>query len=169
MQSGLLKNGSKKPVLRIDDRLIHGQVVVGWGERLGFRRIILAHDESAENEDLKQLYLSLMPPEINGFILSIENTAKYLSEVEILSKTMIITETINDSLKLIKLGLEVESIIIGGLHHRPGSRELLSYVFIDEERTREISKLLKLGIKVNCQDLPDNTPFIINDKTLGLE
>ncbi len=169
MYSGILKSGAKKPVLRIDDRLIHGQVVVGWGERLGFRRIILAHNESAENEDLRQLYRSLMPPEINGLILSLENTIKYLSETELHGKTMIVTETVEDALTLVKSGLEVENIVIGGLHHRPGSREILPYVFLDSERCHKLRELLKLDYNIVCQDLPDNTPLIVNEKTLEIE
>jgi len=169
LNSGILKSGTKKPVLRIDDRLIHGQVVVGWGERLGFRRIILAHNESAENEDIRQLYFSLMPPEINGLILSLEDTIKYLQETELHGKTMIVTETVEDAIFLVKSGLEVESIVIGGLHHRPGSRELLPYVFIDSERCSRLRELLKFDRNVVCQDLPDNTPLTVNEKVLEIE
>lgn len=166
MFSGLIRSRAKKPLLRIDDRLIHGQVVVGWGERLGFRKIMLAHDKSAEDEMLRALYKSLMPPEIEGFVISLEETIKFFREEPPRSKTLIVTGTAADAFTLLKCGLEVEAVVVGGLHHRAGCRELLSYIFLDKERCRDLKKLLRMGIKLFCQDLPDNASLPLTEKLL---
>ena len=59
------------PILlyRVDERLIHGQVVVGWGNRLKFDQIVLVNDQVAQNTWERELYLACVPPEIKATIL----------------------------------------------------------------------------------------------------
>jgi mannose/fructose/N-acetylgalactosamine-specific phosphotransferase system component IIB len=163
----IFKQRAYKPVLRIDDRLVHGQVVVGWAERLGFQRIILANDQIAQNQELSQLYKSLAPAGMEGAVFSLSDTVTYFSQPsDMKGKSMVIVENPAEALNLLNSGLLVSEVIIGGLHHRNGCRELLPYVFLDPGQCAELKEIINLGIKVYCQDLPDNPPLAITEKIL---
>jgi PTS system mannose-specific IIB component len=155
---------SPLPILRIDDRLIHGQVVVGWGNKLGLHGLVLANDTTAKDEMMKELYLSLMPPEIEGYVCTIQDTEKLVKSLK--GTTMIVVENPSDALKLVQNGLKVEQIVIGGLHDHPGCRRIISYVFLDQKLCEEIQQLLNTGIPLACQDLPTNPAFKISEKLL---
>ena len=58
-------------LFRIDDRLIHGQVVVGWGQPLELRYIVLVDDEVADSEWEQELYRMGVPPEMTVFFYSV--------------------------------------------------------------------------------------------------
>lgn len=141
-------------MLRIDDRLIHGQVAFGWGHRLGLRRLILANDGAADDESLREVYLSLIPPEIEGLVLSLDETIEYFRKHPDCRKVMVVVDSPNDALTLVRGGLRLEKAVIGGLHHRKGCREILPYVFLDDEDFRQLRELKELGVALFCQDLP---------------
>jgi len=164
----LLNRKSNFPILRIDDRLIHGQVIVGWGEKLKLRRIILASDRVAHDEMLAELYSSLIPPEIEARVLEIGHAAELLELQPLAGKQMVVVENIPDAVTLLESGMKTSMIIIGGLHFIEGSKRVLSYVFFDEARKEHCRRLLDQGVPVVCQDLPSNPPYKITTKVLDL-
>ena len=56
---------------RIDDRLIHGQVVVGWGQPLELRFLVLVDDEVAASEWEQELYRMGVPPDMRVEFVSV--------------------------------------------------------------------------------------------------
>jgi PTS system mannose-specific IIB component len=161
-----IRKKPKSPLLRIDDRLIHGQVIVGWGNRLGLRKIILANDKASADSMRKNLYLSLMPPEIEGEVLNLKAMAHYIQDIPLDGLTMIVVENLSDALSLIEMGFKVDRITIGGLHHKDGCEKFLSYVFLNDERKKDLKKLLDLKVSIICQDLPTNSKYQIDEKVL---
>lgn len=164
----LLNRKSNFPILRIDDRLVHGQVIVGWGEKLKLQRIILASDRVAQDEMLSELYTSLIPPEIEARVLKIGHAAELLELQPLTGKQMVVVENIPDAVNLLESGMKTSKIIIGGLHFIEGSKRVLSYVFLDETRKEQCRSLLDKGVPVVCQDLPANPPYKITAKVLDL-
>ena len=166
MLTRIFKRKRLSIILRIDDRLIHGQVVVGWGCKLGLRRIILSNNKAAGDDMLNTLYKSLMPPEIDGFVFSISDTISFLKKNVDEGKTMLVVETPADAITLLDNGLKAEKIVIGGLHHRQGASKVLSYLYLDDERRHELLSLMKVKVPLICQDLPGNPPFKISEQLL---
>ncbi|MBC8204088.1 MAG: PTS sugar transporter subunit IIB [FCB group bacterium] len=144
----------KYPILRIDDRLIHGQVMLGWGIQLNLKLIILANDKAAGTPSLKNLYLSLIPPELDCKILSLKATADYLKDRGKMGKTMIITADTSDAKVLLDSNTNIKQLIIGGIHHKEGCREVLPYVYVDDNMIKELKSISDRGVEVLCQDLP---------------
>ena len=62
-------------LFRIDDRLIHGQVVVGWGQPMGLAFVVLVDDEVAASEWEQELYRMGVPPEMDAVFASVEEAA----------------------------------------------------------------------------------------------
>ena len=140
---------------RIDDRLIHGQVTVGWGEVLKPDRIILANDEVASNEWEQELYRAAVPPEIEIYVTSVEDAAAMLAEEEHNGRrTILLVDSPRDVLRLLQRGAHIEKVNVGGLHFREGKHPLLPFVYVDENDLDALRTLCQRGICVECQDVP---------------
>src|SRR5687767_15964389 len=68
---------------RIDDRLIHGQVVVGWGQPLDLRFIVLVDDEVAASDWEQELYRMGVPPDMDVYFDAVETAAETLSDYQV--------------------------------------------------------------------------------------
>ena len=119
-------------MVRIDDRLIHGQVTQGWGSVLHPQRIVLANDGAAASRWEQELY-------------------EWLDRDEDL---MVLVESPRDALRLHEAGLEFEELNVGGMHYREGRRRILPYVCVDEEDIEAFESLRGRGVDVECADVP---------------
>ncbi|MCK5526875.1 MAG: PTS sugar transporter subunit IIB [Candidatus Latescibacteria bacterium] len=140
---------------RIDDRLIHGQVTVGWGDVIKPDRIILANDEVASNEWEQELYRVAVPSEIEVCVTPVEDAAQLLSEEEHNGKrTILLVDSPQDVLRLLRNGAHLENLNVGGLHFREGTRQLLPFVYVDDDDLKAFRTLCQEGVCVECQDVP---------------
>src|SRR6185503_13153065 len=67
---------------RIDDRLIHGQVVVGWGQPLDLRFVVLVDDEVATSDWEQELYRMGVPPDMDVYFDTVESAAANLERYQ---------------------------------------------------------------------------------------
>ncbi len=154
-------------LVRIDDRLIHAQVVIGWGSALHPDRIVIADDEVASTEWEKNLYLTAVPPEIKVSILSLEETKAQVSGgVFDKERIILLVRSPRSILRLIELGLAVDEVNVGGLHYREGREEYLDFVYLDEEERQVLRELVKRGVTLEARALPDHNPVIMNSKVV---
>ncbi len=154
-------------LVRIDDRLIHAQVVIGWGSVLHPDRIVIADDAVASTEWEKNLYLTAVPPEIKVSILSLEETKAQVSGgVFDKERIILLVRSPRSILRLIELGLAVDEVNVGGLHYREGREEYLDFVYLDEEERQVLRELVKRGVTLEARALPDHNPVIMNSKVV---
>ena len=142
-------------LVRIDDRLIHGQITVGWAQALRPDRILLANDAVAQNPTQKRLYEAVVPPEMGVSILTIDETMQSVENGTFnVEKTFLIVESPKDVLALQERGLGIRCVNVGGLHFSEGKRRLLPYVFVNEQDIDNLKELMAEGIEVECRDVP---------------
>lgn len=150
-------------LVRIDDRLIHGQVVLGWTRVIKPDRIITANDRIAESTLERKFYAASVPPQIKVSFLTIEETAVDLLNNLFQSESLLLLiESVPDVYALVKKGVQLDEINVGGLHYREGTEELLPYVFLSVEDRRLLRELVKDGVTLRAQDIPGNNPTVIN-------
>ena len=150
-------------LVRIDDRLIHGQVVLGWARALKPDRIVVANDRVARNSWERRFYTSSVPPHIRVSFLDLDETARQL--LNNLFKTelvMMLFESVRDVWIVVEKGVSLDDINVGGLHYREGAVELLPYVFITDEDRGYMRELVKRSVRLTAQDIPGNKPRVIN-------
>lgn len=154
-------------LLRIDDRLIHAQVVIGWGTALQPDRFVIADDRVAGSELEKNLYMAAPPPEFKVSILSIEDTIKQL-EGGVFDKEQIFLLVAHPEsiLRLMDLGLEVDAINVGGLHYTEGKEKVLGNVYLDAGERNALRELVKRGVTLEARSLPDSETVILNSKVV---
>jgi mannose/fructose/N-acetylgalactosamine-specific phosphotransferase system component IIB len=145
------------PILlyRVDERLIHGQVVVGWGNRLKLDQIVMANDQVASNPWERELYLACVPPEIKATILSVDQgTVKILKRQFDQERTIVLVDSPFDILRMLEKGVRVDSVNIGGVHSRTGRRRVLPYLSLSPEEISAFKRIISAGVNCECRDVP---------------
>lgn len=141
-------------LFRIDDRLIHGQVVIGWVSSLGSHQIILCDDAVAGSDWESELYLSVVPEPLQARVLSVAETAKVLQAANGLDKSIVLVGSPLVAEQLQKLNALPGQVNIGGLHFRAGREKYLDYLYLSAEERAACMRLLQKGIALYCQDVP---------------
>jgi PTS system mannose-specific IIB component/fructoselysine and glucoselysine-specific PTS system IIB component len=152
---------------RIDDRLIHGQVVIGWGRAMGIDRIILVDDQVAASDWEQELYRMAVSPDIEVLFVTVADAASRMADWQASDKrglmltgdveTMVTLRTSNPQV--------VRRINVGGVHHRPGRRERLPFLYLTDQELLALQSLETDGAVVTAQDLPTTPP--VGVKSLG--
>ncbi len=148
---------------RIDDRLIHGQVVLGWVPMVKPDRIVVACDRVAANEWERRFYAACVPPEIRTSFFSVAETAVQVAvEPYQNEQLLVLLESAEDAWKLVERGVVLKEVNVGGLHFREGSIELLPFVFVTPDERAYLRELVKRGVTLSAQDVPSNPARVIN-------
>ncbi len=152
-------------LFRIDDRLIHGQVVIGWGRPLGINLIILVDDQVARSPWEQDLYRMAVEPEIEVRFATVAEATAQMSDWQANGKRgLVLTGDLETmaTLHTANPGL-VHRINLGGIHHRPGRRERLPFVYLTDQELRALSALEQSGAVVTAQDLPTTPPVALRN------
>ncbi len=142
---------------RVDDRLIHGQVVHGWGRALMPTWIGIVSDSLRADPARADLYLFAAPEGTRAQALSVAETLLDSTRATILAeRSMLLFPGILDVLRLKEGGFPLEELNVGGLHHAAGKSALLPYVYLDATDREMLRALAALGVRLTAQDLPTN-------------
>ena len=150
----------EKLIWRIDDRLIHGQVIIGWCGQLPISRLAVVDKQIAKSSWEKELLLMASPPNLLTEILTVEEVEEKIS-FWTRNKDMILV--LLKSPQLIKelrdVGVNIKKVNVGGMHFRDDRREFLSYLYLSSDEIKLFEELMEGGIYFECQDLPTSTAY----------
>jgi mannose/fructose/N-acetylgalactosamine-specific phosphotransferase system component IIB len=152
---------------RIDDRLIQGQVVVGWGRPLGINLIILVDDQVAASDWEQELYRMAVDPDIEVRFVSVADATSHLREWQDNGKRgLVLTADLESMAALHSANPEIiHRINLGGIHHRPGRRERLPFVYLTDQELHTLNALEERGAVITAQDVPTTPPVAL--RSLG--
>ncbi len=140
---------------RIDDRLIHGQVVVGWGQPLACAFIVLVDDEVSSSDWEQDLYRMGVPPQIEVIFASVEQAADMLPTWEADSRVgILLVGDVDTAVALTARAPQVRKFNVGGVHHRTGRKERLRFVYLTDDEAAKLKTLSATGVEVTAQDVP---------------
>lgn len=149
---------------RIDDRLIHGQVVVGWGQPMNAGFIALVDDAVAASEWERELYRMGVPPELEVYFSSVEEAAAALDGWRgDQRKGILLTGDIDTMRRLIERTTGITAVNLGGVHHRTGRVERLRYVFLAPDEASALRALEARGVEVTARDVPSARPVPLRE------
>lgn len=155
-------------LLRLDERLIHGQVVVGWGGPLHADRLVVADDEIAGSAWEQELYCLGVPPEMEASFVTVAEARARLPEWRGGAKRVIVL--LRDVPSLARLGeggaLEGDEVNLGGVHHAEGRKRVLPYLHLGPGDRDTLRGLGAAGARVSARDLPA-TRAVPLDELLG--
>jgi len=144
---------------RVDERLIHGQVTVGWGGHLHPDRYVVVDDLLAGAEWEREIFRLGVPSDASSDFVTVEEGRKALREWRASEERIIlVTRDLDQMLRLLK-GMGTGGVVVnlGGIYHGAGRREILPYLFLSGEDRAHIRTLLGEGIEVEARGLPGSS------------
>jgi mannose/fructose/N-acetylgalactosamine-specific phosphotransferase system component IIB len=139
---------------RIDDRLIHGQVLVAWGARLNPARIWLVDDAVAASDWERQLYIDSAPG-LQVLVTGVaEAAADHAAEAAAPGGAFLIVRDLGTARRLVEAGAVVPDFNVGGLHFSPGKSKVSESVYLDDADRADARALLSRGVALDVRDVP---------------
>lgn len=142
---------------RIDDRLIHGQVMTAWVQYTGGNEIIIADDKVAKDPFLSAVITGAVPKHLKAEAMTIEAAAKYLKkEKNNQEKKFIVLAKGPESYEsLLEKGVEITEINLGGMGSKQERRKLYKNISASDEEREIFAGLLKQQVHVYIQVVPN--------------
>ncbi|QPE17119.1 PTS sugar transporter subunit IIB [Providencia rettgeri] len=151
-------------VARIDDRLIHGQVITTWVKNFDIEQVIIVNDKVA-NDTVQQSVLTMAaPPDLKVVVFGVDKFIEVLKKAEIKRRTMLLFTNSIDVNKLVESGLKLEKLNVGGMRMQEGRRNLSRAVAVTPEEEHAFRSLINNNIDVEIQMVPKDP--IVELKTL---
>jgi len=151
-------------LFRVDERLIHGQVVVGWGERLNIDRFIVVDDELSDSAWEQELYCLGVPASSEATFVSVAEARRSIEGWSLDPRRQVVL--IRDIATLARVAeggiLADVEINLGGIHHAPGRERLLPYLFLNAREKDMLREIEASGARLCARDLPSTRPIWLN-------
>ena len=142
-------------LIRIDDRLIHGQVITVWSRQRKFTRILILDDQVAADAFMVDVLGLAAPPNIKVEAKSVEDGAKDLTSGRSdLKTTMVLMKTPESALRLYEAGLSYTQLNIGGIGNKPGRKNIFKNTAVSPEEVSILKQLLDKGVTITLLSVP---------------
>ena len=142
-------------VARIDDRLIHGQVVTSWVKAYPITEILIIAEDLAQNMLMQRIYKSVAPAGIDVNILDNRDALNYLlSDCKVDQNLLILVKTPDVFEFLINNGVIITKIVLGGMGLKPGRETLIKNIAANDAKRECLRRMLNKGIKIVYQMVP---------------
>jgi PTS system mannose-specific IIB component len=145
---------------RIDDRLVHGQVTVGWTRLLSINRILVVNDRVAK-DPIQQAVLEMAAPAgIKVTPVTVADAIERLTKTEIITKTalMLIFTNPADVLAIIQAEVSIPYVNVGGMQFKPGKTQVSKAISVDANDIAAFRELHGKGLALTVQMMPGDKP-----------
>ena len=139
-------------LLRVDDRLLHGQVAYAWSKSLPIDLIIIANDEASQDKAAKATFALAKPAGVSLVISTVEKTVAFLDSEKARNY-----RSLADAAAIARATEDVSSINVGGLRERAESKRYLPAICLTPDDLATIGALSRDGYEVYAQQVPSDT------------
>jgi mannose/fructose/N-acetylgalactosamine-specific phosphotransferase system component IIB len=144
---------------RIDDRLIHGQVVEGWVNYLKATCILVADDAVASNPLQRSIMQLSAPQGLKVLIGTVEEMCGQLRNHALdADRIILLFSNPADVIRALKTGMTCEALNIGGMHFVPGKRKLMDVLAVSDADLEALREIAGRGVKIGIQTVPTQRP-----------
>jgi len=146
---------------RVDNRLIHGQVIEAWLPHLAVGRILVADDEAAHNALMQAAMRMAVPAGVKVDIAPVDQ-ADFKGAAADGVRTLVLLREVKSVAQARERGLPATPLNLGNVHAGAGRKAVTRAVFLSDEEVRDLKQLQDGGMPVSFQAVP-------LEKPLGLE
>jgi len=142
---------------RIDDRLIHGQVMTAWVKYTQANRIIIVDDAVSQDPFMEKVLKMAAPPGIKVEVYNIEKAVEVLKkEGQEGEKIIVLVKYPGTVYALIESGIEIKELNVGGMGAAPGRKSIYKNISVSAEEREIFKKILSSGTKISIRIVPDD-------------
>ena len=151
-------------LVRVDDRLIHGQVAVGWTRTIGASHIVVANDEVAKDNTQKMLLKMATPVGVKSTILSVDEAAALLAAEKFGNdKVLVLVRDPKSLLRLIEGGVKFDKVNIGNVRMMDGRQRITKEVAATSEEIEDWKQLDQAGLQLEALWIPGGSATNFNE------
>lgn len=153
-------------LVRVDNRLVHGQVLEAWLPALDAHGILVADDEAAGNVLARSAMALAIPPGVNFEVLRVEAAAGLLrpgGKGPQAPRTLVLLRDVRDAVALSEAGVPVPQLNLGNVHFGRGRKQVSPSVFLDAGELDALEKLSRAGTQVEVRAVPSEPPLRLPD------
>lgn len=142
-------------LVRVDDRLVHGQVIEGWLPVVQAARLVVASDPAAADPWQAGMIQLAIPDGVRLDVVSVDAAAALLRDAaRERSRVMVLIAGIGDLRRLIEAGAPVEAVNLGGVHDGPGRSAVTPHLFLTDADKNDLRALAARGVRIEARALP---------------
>lgn len=143
--------------VRIDNRLVHGQVIESWIPFTGAKKLVVANDALA-SDILQQEIMSLaIPQDVDPFFIPVDALTSFLGahsrslrDLDLL----VLFASCQDARRAFERGVAFQSLNVGNLHYSPGKKQLCAHVALSAEDESCLQFFSKRGVTLDFRCIP---------------
>ncbi|KRM53223.1 PTS sugar transporter subunit IIB [Ligilactobacillus araffinosus] len=146
-------------LVRIDSRLLHGQVATAWTKSVRPDRIIVVSDNVSKDKLRKNMIIQAAPPGVRANVIPIKKMIEVSKDPRFgATKALVLFENPEDALKAIEGGVDIKTLNIGSMAHSEGKVAVNKVLSLDEKDVETYDKLNEMGIKFDVRKVPNDSP-----------
>ena len=146
-------------LIRIDNRLVHGQILEAWVPFIGASHIVVVNDEIAGDLFRESVIRMVVPRQIEMHVHSIEKFSKALVYKNYRrERSIILFDNVNDLLRAYRLGFKFDRLNIGNVHNDNGVYHPTPSISLNEDSVRDLMSLADSGITIEIRCVPRDKP-----------
>jgi mannose/fructose/N-acetylgalactosamine-specific phosphotransferase system component IIB len=155
-------------LVRVDNRLVHGQILEAWVPFLTATCIIVVDDQVASDFFRETVIRMAVPCEISVIISGLKDFAEtYAYKSCSGQKTIVLLSNISDALKVYQLGFQYEKLNVGNVYNEDCKLCCTPSVLLSETDIRDISILHEEGVQIEFRRVPREKPVDFFDAVRG--
>lgn len=153
-------------LVRVDNRLVHGQVLEAWLPALDAHGILVADDEAAGNVLARSAMSLAIPPKVSFQVVRVQAAAEMLKpggKGPLGERTLVLLRDVRDAVQLHELGVPIPRLNLGNVHFGHGRRQVSPSVFLDAGEVAALERLASSGTQVEVRAVPSEVPIPLAD------
>lgn len=147
-------------LVRIDDRLLHGQIVTRWSKLLGCKGILIIDDDAAKDPFQTKIFVNSAPAGVKVGVYTMKVGAEKINKAQTVTNGyFVICKTPRTLVELKKLGADFGNTVnVGPMSPRKDTVTVGRNCSLNEDEIAAFQQLEDMGIKIEFQLIPDNAP-----------
>ncbi len=152
-------------MVRLDERLIHGQVAIKWSRHLGVDRIVVANDEAAQSQFMQQSLMMAAPPTAKVAIKSVNDSIVLMNDPRAQRLSILVLVATPDDLYSVVTGVQGVAAVNVGNYGRVAAkagdaarRRYGANLYLYADEAAVLQKVADSGVPATVQTTPEDSP-----------
>lgn len=141
-------------LVRIDDRLIHGQIATTWINNYSIEQVLIINDQILTDKMQQSVISMTAPVNVKVKIFGVDAFIEIYKKTQIHRRTMIILTNSIDAYRLVKGGVDIKILNVGGMRFENGRVKIAKAVSVTEREREAFEQLISMGVDVQIQMVP---------------
>lgn len=148
---------------RIDNRLVHGQILSSWLPKLQADTLVVLDDEAAQNTLVRSAMEIAIPPDLRLEIAAVAQAGEVLDALPPQARTLVLLRDVDDATRAFDAGAPFRQLNLGNIHHAHDRHSVTPSVYLSDDEFEALDKLSSRGVEIELRTLPDDQPLSLAD------